>query len=203
MIMKQFVLIAALLAGLSSASAQERLSREEALKFAFIVSLDLKQLQGTPIPSDPDIKRPVVFRDGDYGCLLLPETKLTAEVLGKAGKEPLLIGQLWLRKLAPMLEGKPVDVARLRMAKVKNEEGSATVPQCALAVRRDGGGNLELLVFGKDMEPVLRAPIKAVTGSKEYPIDMSAEKKDDGGLITLNILGKYETSFMVTDPERF
>lgn len=203
MIMKQFVLTLALLAGLSSASAQERLSREDALKFAFMVSLDLKQLQGTPVPSDPDIKRPVVFRDGDYGCLLMPETKLTAEALEKAGKEPLIIGQLWLHKLAPMLEGRPVDANRLRMAKVKHEEGSATVPQCALAVRKDGDGNLELLVFGKDMEPLLRAPIKAATGSKDYLIDMSAEKKDDGGLITLSIVGKYEAKFMVTDPDRF
>ncbi len=201
--MKQFLLLAALLAGISSASAQERLSREEALKFAFLVSLDLKQLQGTPIPSDPDVKRPVVFRDGDYGCLLLPETKLTVEALGKAGKEPLLIGQLWLHKLAPMFEGRPVDATKLRMAKVKSEDGAAAVPQCTLAVRKNGEGTLELLVFGKDKEPILRAPMKAVTGSKDYPIDMSADKRDDGGVITLNILGAYETTFMVTDPERY
>ena len=67
------------------ASAQERLPREEALKYALLVSVDLKQLQGTPIPTDVDVKQPVVVYEGDHGGMLLPEAKLSSEALAKAG----------------------------------------------------------------------------------------------------------------------
>jgi hypothetical protein len=31
---------------------------------------------------------------------------------------------------------------------------------------------------------------------------MSAERKEEGGLVTLRFLGKYEASLMVTDPDQ-
>jgi hypothetical protein len=76
------------------ASAQERLAREKALKYALLVSVDLKQLQGTPIPTDMDLKQPVVVYEGDHGGMLLPEAKLTSEAFAKAGDKIVPIGQL-------------------------------------------------------------------------------------------------------------
>ena len=133
----------------------------------------------------------------------LPETKLSAEVFSKAGKEAAPVGQLWLLKLVPLTDGQPVPASKLRMVEAKSDEGQATVPCCALGVRKVGEGGLELLVFGKDKEPVLRAPIKTVSRQQEDPIEMSAERKENGGLVTLRFLGKYEASFMVTDPDQY
>ena len=83
--MKTTTIAAVLLTGVLAVQAQERLPREEALKYAFIVSANLKEMLNTPIPTDPDVKRPVALRDGDYGGMVLPEAKLTAEKLAKAG----------------------------------------------------------------------------------------------------------------------
>ena len=66
-----------------------------------LVSVDLKQLQGTPIPTDVDLKQPVVVYEGDHGGMLLPEAKLTSEAFAKAGDKIVPIGQLWLRKMTP------------------------------------------------------------------------------------------------------
>ena len=46
--------------------------------------------------------------------------------------------------------------------------------------------------------------MKATTSSaaQENPIEISAERKDEGGLVTLRLVGKYEASFMVTEPEQ-
>jgi len=63
--------------------------------------------------------------------------------------------------------------------------------------------DLELLVYGKDKKPVLTVPLKTISRSQENVVDMVAERKDDGGLLTLRFLGKYEASFMVTDPDQF
>ena len=38
--------------------------------------------------------------------------------------------------------------------------------------------------------------------AQENPIEISAERKDEGGLVTLRLVGKYEASFMVTEPEQ-
>ena len=90
--MKRTILIAAFFAGFAAAQAQEPLSRQEALKGAFIVSVDLAAMLKTPIPTDPDVKRPVAARDGDYAALVLPESKLSADVFAKAGKEAAPVG---------------------------------------------------------------------------------------------------------------
>ena len=41
-----------------------------------------------------------------------------------------------------------------------------------------------------------------VARQQEGPIEMSADRKEEGGLVTLRFLGKYEASFMVTDPDQ-
>ncbi len=195
--------MAAFIAGLTTTQAQEQLSRQEALKYAFILSGDLPAMLQTPIPTDPDVKRPVAVRDGEYGGMVLPESKLNAEVFAKAGKQAVPVGQLWLLKLAPMKDGQPVPASKLRTVEVRSEDAEAKVLCCALGVRKNADDALELLVFGKDKEPVLAAPIHTISRSQADPVDISAERRDDGGLVTLRFLGKYETNFMVTDPEQF
>lgn len=182
------------------ASAQEQLSRSEALKYAFIVSSDLGELLRTPIPTDPDLKRPVAVREGEYGGMILPESKLTATAIDNAGQECVAVAQLWLLKLVPVQDGQPVAGDRLRFISVKSDEGSARVPCCAVAVRKSSGG-LELVLLGKDKNPLLSAPLKQISRKSENPVEMTAERNSDGGLITLRFLGKYEASFMVTDPD--
>jgi hypothetical protein len=184
------------------AAAQEQLPRTEALKYASAVAADLGEMLKTPVPTDPDLKCAVAMREGDYGAMVLPETKLEAAVLQKAGQAGVPVGQLWLLKLAPMKDGQPVPARSLRFVDVASDEGSARVPCCVLMVRRTGEG-LELLVLGKDKTSLLTAPLKAITKTQDNPIEMTAERKEDGGLITLRLLGKYETSFMVTDPDEF
>jgi hypothetical protein len=199
---RTIILLAAFIAGLTATQAQEQLPRQDALKYAFIVSADLPAMLKTPIPTDPDVKRPVAMRDGEYGGMVLPESKLSAEALAKAGKDVVPVGQLWLLKLVPMKDGQAVPASKLRFVEASSDEGQATVPCCALGVRKDGNGGLELLVFGKDKEPVLRAPMHSISRQQENPLDMSAERKEEGGLLTLRLLGKYEASFMVTDPDQ-
>ena len=199
--MKKILITLTVLTTLQLVSAQERLPREEALKVAFLVSADLKQLQNTPIPTDVDVKQPVAMRDGDYGGMVLPEAKLTREALAKAGEQVVPIGQLWLLKLTPVRDGAGIPGDKLRLVTLKHEGDEVTVSQCALGVRRNGPDALELLVFGKDKEPLLKAPLKKIEAQQEPPIDLSAERTGDEGRITLRILGKYEAGLMVTELE--
>jgi hypothetical protein len=199
--MKRTLFAAVLLTGLLAVQAQERLSREEALKYAFFASSDLQEMLKTPIPTDPDVKRPVAVKDGDHGGMVLPEAKLSADAFANAGKKVTSVGQLWLVKLAPVDEGQVVSKTRLRTVRVRVGGQEADAVCCALGVCKDAGRGLELLIYGKDKEPLTRVPMKSISGQQDNPIEMSCERKGDNGLLTLKFLGKYEVTFAVTEPE--
>jgi hypothetical protein len=186
--------------GIQSAICQEHLDRKEALKFAFYLSLDLKRLQGTPIATDVDVKRVVAMREGNYGALVMPEAKLSAEAIAKAGDKILPVGQLWLHRLTPVQEGEPVAGGKLRLFNVQTDSQEGEAAQCALGIKASGSGELQLLVFGKDKNPIAAVPLKKVESQQEVPIGLHAERRsDDTGSITLKILGRYEATIPVTE----
>ena len=199
--MKRLFVIAALFATAVSGLAQEKLTREESLKYAFIACSNLKEMLDTPIPTDPDVKRPVAVRDENYGSLVLPEARLNSETFAKAGKDVVPIGQLWLVKLAPMSAGEVVPADKLRKVHISAGEHEADVLLCALGLQKNAEGNLKLLVYGKGKEPMLQVPLKSISAKQETPIDITAERKDQGGEVTLKFVGQYEATFMVTDPD--
>lgn len=200
--MKQILIVLTLLIGLPLAQAQERLSQEQALRLAKLVGADTNQLQHTPIPTSVDLEKAVAMRDGEFGGLVLPEARLSAEALAKAGEKVLAIGQLWLRGLTPMRDGEGVPEAKLRIATVKTQEGDEVkAPQCALGVQKNSAGELELLVFGKDKEPVLKVALKKIDTKQESPLEVDAERGSESAQVRLKILGKYEAAFKVTQLE--
>jgi hypothetical protein len=140
----------------------------------------------------------VAVREGEFGGMVLPEAKLKADAIAKAGENVIPIGQLWLLKLTPLRDGEAVDASKLRRVTLSHEGDQVTVSQCALGVRRSAAGALELLVFGKDQEPVVKCPLKTSDAKQDVPIDLSAERESDSGKVTLHILGKYTSTLSVT-----
>jgi len=199
--MKRIILTLTLLTTIQLVSAQEKLSLTEALPYAKAVSADAKQLGGTPIATDVDAQQPVVVKDGEYGGMVLPQKNLKAEAIAQAGETPVPVGQLWLQKLTPMRNGEAVAKDSLRLVTVQAEGEEVTAPQCALAVRRNAGGALELLIYGKSKEPVLTVALKPLDAVQSLPLDLVAERDGDAGNLTLKILGKYQAKFSVTELE--
>jgi len=186
-------------AALNRLPAQEQLSREEALKYAYAASVNLEQLQGTPIATDVDLKRPMVLRDGEYGGMVLPEAKLTPEAIAKAGDKVVPIGQLWLHKLTPMKDGEGIAPEKLRMAKITAPDGTEVqVPQCALGMRRNAAGSFELLICGNTAEPLLTVPVNATGDKPGAGITFEAERVDNGGQVTVILFGKYKAKLSFT-----
>lgn len=194
--MKRTLLALALLGGISLVNAQEKLSKDEALPYAQAVS---KHLGGTPIATDVDVEQPAAVRDGEYGGMVLPQKNLKVEALAHAGKTAVPIGQLWLKQLTPVQDGEAVGQEKLRLVNVSGDGQEITAPQCALAVRRNSQGVLELLVYGKGKEPVATSTLKPVDSTQTLPLDLTAEREGDNGKVTLKILGKYQATLTVTE----
>jgi hypothetical protein len=190
-----------MLAGCCAAQAQEALSREEALKAAFRLCSDLPKMLDTPIPTDPDVKRPVGVHADKRGLLVLPESKLGLDTVAKAGPDAVPVGQLWLLRVVPVAGGQPVKADRLRIVTVSGEKENASVALCALGVRKGAEGRPELLVYGMDKEPLLHVALTQISEKQENPIEVSAEQQGDGAMLTLKILGKFNASFPVSASE--
>jgi hypothetical protein len=191
------------LAGFSAVQAQEAVPRDEALKIACQLCRDLPKMLATPIPTDPDVKRPVALRSDDRGLMVLPETKLRAAEIAKAGPEVMSLGQLWLLKAAPMVEGQLVKVEKLQIVSVSvgDDKDRPSPSLCALGVRKAADGRLELLVYGKAKEPLLHTPLTPISGKQDDPIEVSVEQQADGYAVTLKILGAYTASFPIGPSE--
>jgi hypothetical protein len=72
------------------------------------------------------------------------------------------------------------------------------VPVYFLAAAKNGKGALELLVFGKDGEPVVRTLLGKVRSAAKFPIEMTTEKQDENsGLLTLRIAGQFEAEILL------
>ncbi len=183
--------------------AQEKLSREDALKFALVACGNLKEMINTPIPTDPDVKRPVVLKDGEYGGMLLPEGKLSAETFAGLDKTPKAVGQIWMSKLTFLKGDNAVSGSKLRTVRVNVEGGEHPVTCSALAARKNAEGGLELVVYGKSAEPLLSVPLKSVSNGGAETVDMSGERNDNGATLKLVFLGKYEATLSVTDPDLY
>ena len=134
---------------------------------------------------------------------MLPESKLRAVTFSGADDKPASVGQIWMVKLVPLVEGQPVPASKLRVVHLSHGDKEVDAPLCALGVRKGSDGGLELLIYGKSSEPVMRVPLKTITAEQDTPIVLAAERREEGGLITLKFLGKYEASFMVTDPDKY
>jgi len=113
------------------------------------------------------------------------------------------VGQLWLVKLAPMNAGELVSKSKLRLVHVQAGDQEADVVCCALGIRKVADRGFELLIYGKEKEAVTRVPIKSISSQQDNPIEMSSERKDDRGVVTLKFLGKYEATLAVTDPDQY
>ena len=197
--MKSLIITLTVIAGVQWLPAQEKIPQEEAVKYAAVLGTDPKLLSGTPIATDVDLLKPVAVREGEFAGMVLPQKGLKAEGLAPKGKDVIPLGQLWLLNLTPVRDGAGVPSEKLLLATVTRRGEERTLPKCALGLSRNPAGTLELLVFGKAKEPLLKLPVKTIDAQQELPIDATAAHEGDQGSITLKILGKYEAKLTVTE----
>ena len=186
-------------AATGSSVAQGILPRAEAMKVAVIATLQAPTKSDAPFQVDADLKRPVAGQDGEYGLLILPETKLTAAVLEAAGKDPVPVAQLWLKKLTPIVDGGPVEESRLHMVSLQHDGETHRAPLCLLGVRRTDAGALELVIYGKGREPLARVPLLKANRTQTLPIELEVERESEAGRLTFFLCGRYEATLKVTE----
>ena len=199
--MKTFLTLTALLALVTGAGAQEKISAEQMHKIAPKLLEHTARLKGVQLKIEADPEKADGMKSNDAGLVVFPDKDLTAEKLENAGKTIVPLGQLYLRGIAPAKDGKPADNDRMHILMIEDGGKAQRVWLCLLgAQKRDG--KLELVLYGSEKTPLLQAELRQYESSQDTPIAVSVEKRDDGSAgVTLGILGKYKATFVIMRQE--
>jgi hypothetical protein len=200
--MKTIALLALITA---SALAQEVVPLDEAQRGARKVTDTLGTPSDAPFATDVDVSKPQAIRagDGKVGLLIIPDKKLTLESLGSVGESVTPLGQLWTLNVSLGKNGEPVPNDKLRFLTVVDGDKDRQVQLYFVGAAKNSEGKLDLVVFAKDKEPVVRVPLakSATTTTQELPIELSGRKDDDRtGTLSLRVLGQYAADLTVKRP---
>lgn len=201
--MKRILLFALFGALAPLVSADETVSLEEAQKAARTVTEAAGTLSDTPFTIEANVEKPHAVKGSGVGLMIVPDKKLTLQSISDAGETITPLAQLWSLKATVAADGKRLGADKLRVVTVSEKEKSREVQLYLLGVTKNKKGDLELVVYGKGEEPLLRAPIEKVPHTDHpLPIELSGEKTgDDSGTLTLNLFGEYEADISLMKAE--
>lgn len=179
------------------AADPNRLPQDEAKQYAKLC-VEQTTLTDAQISMTVDADKPYAVRGEGGGAMAIPDRKLSAASIENAGKEIVPVGQLWLRKWRPALNGKITPDDKLRIMQINIEGKARPMPLLLLGVRQGAKGR-ELVVFAKGSEPLLVLPLKKVEFVTELPVEIAWERGEKSSdPLTITILGKYQAVLPVT-----
>ena len=200
---KKLIALAAVIACAPAVLAQDAIELGEAQKAARKLSESAARITDAPFSVESDLEKPQGIKAEGVGLLVLPDRKLSAELLAAANSAITPLGQLWTLKLAVAANGKATAADKLRHFTVGDDEKEREVSLYFLGATKTDAGGLELVVYAKDKEPLLRVPIKKrVAGKQEFPIEVSGVKNDDNsGTLSLRLFGEYDAQLLLMREE--
>ena len=203
--MKPMKLLPALLVIATCAVAEEiqQMPAEQAGKIARKVAEAMGSPADVPFTVDADAgKSSGIKAGGDTGLLAIPDKKLTAETVANASAAVSALGQLWMRNVVPAVNNASVDPARLRTVTVRDGDQEAKVEVYFLGITRTEAGTVELGLYAKDKEPLVKVPlVKTDAPGSATPISLNGHKEgENAGVLVVTVFGSYKADVPVTKP---
>ena len=192
-----------LIATCAVAEEIQRMPAEQAGKIALKVAAALGSPSDAPFSVDADADKSAGIKaSGETGLIAIPDRKLTAETVANAGKEVMALGQLWMRNVVPAVNNGAADPARLRRVIVRDGEQEATVEVYFLGLTKSDAGTVELGLYAKDKEPLVKVPlVKTDAAASATPIALDGHKEGENrGVLVVTVFGSYKADVVVTKP---
>ena len=195
--------LAALAVFSTALHAQDSIEIGEARKAARKLSEAGARISDAPFAINVDLENPQGIKTNEVGLIVLPDRKCSAELLAAANSAITPLGQLWTLKLAVATAGKATAADKLRHFTVGDGEKQREVSLYYLGATKSDSGELELVVYAKGNDPLIRVPInKRVAAKQEYPIEVSGAKTDENsGTLSLRLFGEYDAQLLLMRAE--
>ena len=195
--------ILALISTFAVAQEIQPVSAEQAGKIARRVIEALGSPTDAPFAVDAVAEKSTGIKgSGEVGLLAIPDRKLTAETVAGAGKTASALGQLWMRNVVPAVSNAAPDAAKLRTVTVHDGDKDAKVEVYFLGIAKADGGDVELGLYAKDKEPLVRVPlVKTNAPASAVPIALDGRKEGENtGVLVVTVFGSYKADITVTKP---
>lgn len=193
----------ALITTFATAEEIQQVSAEQAGKIARLVTQALGSPADAPFAVDADLEKPAGIKgSGETGLLAIPDRKVTIETVANAGKTVSALGQLWMRNVVPAVNSAAPEAAKLRTLSVGDGDKTAKVEVYFLGISKTDAGALELVLYAKDKEPLVRVPLaKTDAAARAVPIALDGHKEGENtGVLVVTVFGSYKADVMVTKP---
>jgi hypothetical protein len=196
--MRIWIAVACVLGVAGAGWAQQRVPQQQAARFAKMFAEHAAKISNPQLKTDVDPEKACALAVGEARIMLIPEKGLSEDTFRKASQDVVPVGQLWMRLLVPAMDGKAVSADRLRIVTIPGLNNE--LPLSLVGVHKGSGDQLELVLYGKEREPILRVPLRKVEVKQEQePVQLDGkEGENHTGILTLKILGKYEAQITVT-----
>ncbi len=183
--------------------AQENIGLEEAQNIAQKLIETLGKPADAPLVLDVDGDKPQGLKANETGLIVIPQKNLTAETFGAATSAVVPVGELWMRKIVLSADGKATPNDVQRVLSITSGDKNVEVIVYLLGVAKNDKGALELVLFARGKESIVRVPIeKRELAKQEFPITVSAEKTgEQAATISMQFLSQYEAKVQVKKAE--
>jgi len=197
--MKLTTLLLAAFALAPLAFAQEAIPLDKAQEGARKLAGLLGDPGDLPLATRVDHEKPQALKAGETALMVIPDQSLCVEALRSATTEIVPIGQLWTHRIILSTS----TATQQRTFTLPSGERDLQVNLYLLGATRGSSGALELVIYGKDKEPLAHIPCAdSDGGSQSFPIEISGQKEsDDTGRLSLSILGKHKVDLLLKREE--
>jgi len=193
--MKKYIVVLGLLVFAGWASAQEPIPRDQVQKMSLRVARITSNFLDLQLKFEPDIEKAMGMLVKKFAAIVIPATDLTGLDLEKAGGSVVPLGQLWLVRLAPAKDVGVFPNDQLRLVTVTIKDEDHDLPLLLLGAGKNSEGKMELLVYARDKEPLLRLPLEKNDTKQEDPIELLMRPGGPSiGLLDIYVLGKYRAT---------
>lgn len=190
--------------GAASAVAEdlEILDPQISQAFAQVLAEAAEKIEKPQVKIAGDVEKACGVHKEQVGLILVPQKDLKPEEIpdGVNSDPGAPLGHLFMSKgFAPVIDGKPVDPAKLRTVKFTGQDGNEQeVLYLALTARHTDDDVWHLYGYGTDEKPVVDAQIGEGAGPGTQPLALEVKDLEDNtGTAYVTIYDRFQTSFKI------
>ncbi|MDW8364839.1 MAG: hypothetical protein RMK49_03220 [Abditibacteriales bacterium] len=184
------------LSAVRTAHAQQDLEvvPEEIAQQVIALSVEeLKKVTDAPLKVEVDARQSTVLGTVEMGGVaFLTHKNVTEDALKKSDKEVVPLGVLGLYRLALVADKKTVPADKLCPGTIVIEGMTFVVSFCLVGVKTEQEGKRQLMIYGKDKEPLVKVPLNEFETKVDRSVSIECRVGGGEGTLTLNVIKKFQ-----------
>ena len=154
---------------------------------------ELKKVIDAQLKVEVDASKSTIVGGPELGGIaFLAHKNVTEDAIKKSDKEVAPLGVLGLYRLSLVADKKSVPADKLRSGVIVIEGMTFEVSFCFVGVKTEQDGKRQLVIYGKDKEPIVKLPLSDFETKVDRPVAIECKVGNGDGTLNLNVLKKFQ-----------